>query len=173
MPRRGYTPTRVYLTRSRTSRLELANQAAQEATPVDDSDVPEVPEEPPLSPIPSLGEPGRTNEVPNLSDDDEPSRPIITQPLKPPKHQEPTRNMAVPQLVWDIPTKAPLLTAGDPTPAILQEWLSAVHGYQAAKDVAEDKIVSVAMAGLQDPRLRQWCEYERLTLVALTLDEFY
>ena len=181
-PRRVYVPTRTYNTRSRAEHTTVFRQAAAAAPPVKEDDILEPPVSPPSSVLSETHSPevevplspnSERTDVPNAFQDREAQDTDFFE--SPPENRPKMTSAATSEatLIWDSPTKAPILSAGDPTPATLQLWISAVRGFQAAKAIADDRVVAIAMAGLQDSCLRQWCEYERARLLAMDLDEFY
>lgn len=184
-PRRVYTSSRTYFTRARAEFAQAFEQAAERAPAVEEDAIFDPPSSPPSSATPASYSEDSGLEDEELPKESDQSNPISDDSADEPD-ERPFRNIrsyrrtdmsfptsAEAKLVWASPTKPPILSIGDPTPFVLQQWISAVRGFQAAKAVADDRIVPIVMAGLQDSRLRQWCEYERDRLIGLDLDAFY
>ena len=72
----------------------------------------------------------------------------------------------------DSPSKAPVLTAGDLTPAIVHAYEMACLGYFESKDIAADKQVRKILAGLQDPRIQDWISVDRDRFLELSFTDF-
>ena len=69
-------------------------------------------------------------------------------------------------------TKPPLLSPGEISPETLASWEDATRGWIAHKEVAEDKQVSLASYGFQDPRIRAWLRTHAATHNTLSFTAF-
>ena len=72
----------------------------------------------------------------------------------------------------DSPSKAPVLTAGDLTLAIVCVYEMACLGYFKSKDIAADKQVRKILAGLQDPCIQDWISVEHDRFLELSFTNF-
>jgi hypothetical protein len=66
-------------------------------------------------------------------------------------------------VVQNSPSRPPILTPGDLTPAVMRTFEMACLGYFENKDITEDKQVRKILAGLQDTCIQDWvsvnCEH--------------
>jgi hypothetical protein len=72
----------------------------------------------------------------------------------------------------ESPSRPPVLTAGDLTPAVARSFEMACLGYFEHKDIAEDKQVRKILAGLQDSRMQDWVSVDRDRFLALSFPDF-
>ena len=69
-------------------------------------------------------------------------------------------------------SKAPVLTGGDVTPAVMMEFENACHDFFEAKSVPAEKQVTFILPGIKDFRIRNWIAADRATIVALPFLSF-
>lgn len=70
------------------------------------------------------------------------------------------------------PSKPPVLTEGEFTPDIMQDFEEACTAYFESKDVDDAKRVRKILGGLRDTRLKSWISTDRPRLQALSFDAF-
>ena len=68
--------------------------------------------------------------------------------------------------------KAPVLTAGDVSPAVMMDFQNAALDFFVSKSVPADKQVTMIIPGIKDIRIRDWIGANRDRIVALTFAEF-
>ena len=68
--------------------------------------------------------------------------------------------------------KAPVLTNGDVTPAVMMEFENACYDFFEAKSVPADKQVAFILPGIRDLRIRNWIAADRAAIVALPFATF-
>ena len=72
----------------------------------------------------------------------------------------------------DSPSRPPILTAGDVTPAVMRSFEMACFGYFEHKDITEDKQVRKILAGMQDTRIQDWISVDRDHFLGLSFANF-
>jgi hypothetical protein len=72
----------------------------------------------------------------------------------------------------DSPSKAPILTLGEITPAVMRSYETACLGFFENKDVPEDKQVCKVLAGLQDTHVQDWISVDRPRFLTLSFTNF-
>jgi hypothetical protein len=72
----------------------------------------------------------------------------------------------------DAPSKPPLLTTGEITPAVMRSYENACLSYFENKDIVEEKQVRKILGGLQDSRLQDWIDINRERFLALSFVQF-
>jgi hypothetical protein len=72
----------------------------------------------------------------------------------------------------DAPSKPPVLTAGEITPAVMRSYENACLSYFENKDIAEEKQVRKILGGLQDSRLHDWIDIDRERFLTLSFVNF-
>jgi hypothetical protein len=72
----------------------------------------------------------------------------------------------------DAPSKVPILSAGEITPAVMREFEDACIGYFENKDIDEDKQVRKILAGLKDERIKEWLSVDCPRFQSLTFNAF-
>jgi hypothetical protein len=72
----------------------------------------------------------------------------------------------------DSPSRVPVLTPGDLTPAIMRTYETACLGHFETKDIPADKQVRKILAGLQDTRIQDWISVDRGRFLELSFAEF-
>jgi hypothetical protein len=70
------------------------------------------------------------------------------------------------------PSKVPVLTAGDISPATMRQFEHACMNYFIHKKVIADDQVSLIIGGILDDRVGDWIVSDRDLLVALSFDDF-
>jgi hypothetical protein len=75
-------------------------------------------------------------------------------------------------VVQDSPSRPPILTAGDLTPAVMRSFETGCLGYFENKDIADDKQVRKILGGLQDTRIQDWVSVDRDHFLALPFADF-
>ena len=73
---------------------------------------------------------------------------------------------------WEVPTKVPILNAGDITPDVMREYEDDCINFFDAKEIPADKQVRKILAGIKDHRIKDWIAVKRNALLALTFDKF-
>ena len=68
--------------------------------------------------------------------------------------------------------KAPVLTAGDVSPAVMMDFQNAALDFFVSKSVPADKQVTMIIPGIKDIHIRDWIGADRDRIVALTFAEF-
>lgn len=68
--------------------------------------------------------------------------------------------------------KAPVLTGGDITPAVMMEFENACLDFFEVKLVPAEKQVAFILPGIKDFRIRNWVAADRATIVALPFATF-
>ena len=68
--------------------------------------------------------------------------------------------------------KAPVLTSGDITPAVMMEFENAFHDFFEAKSVPADKKVAFILPGIKDFRIHNWVAADCATIIALPFTAF-
>ena len=68
--------------------------------------------------------------------------------------------------------KAPVLTGGDVTPAVMMEFENACHDFFEAKSVPAEKQVAFILPRIKHFQIRNWIAADRATIVALPLASF-
>jgi hypothetical protein len=72
----------------------------------------------------------------------------------------------------DSPSRPPVLTKGDLTPAVMRSFEQACFGYFENKDIADDKKVKKILASFQDSRIQDWISVERHRFINLVFADF-
>ena len=70
------------------------------------------------------------------------------------------------------PSKVPILTAGDISPAVMRQFEHACKNYFIHKKVIADDQVSLIIGGILDDHVTDWIIAERERLIALSFDAF-
>ena len=70
------------------------------------------------------------------------------------------------------PTKVPVLTAGDITPATMRQYENACNNYFVHKKIPGDDQVSMIVGGLLDTRVADWIDTDRMCIVDLSFADF-
>ena len=70
------------------------------------------------------------------------------------------------------PTKVPVLTAGDITPATMRQYENACNNYFVHKKIPGDDQVSMIVGGLLDTRVADWIDADRVRIVDLSFADF-
>ncbi|EIW74681.1 hypothetical protein CONPUDRAFT_77953 [Coniophora puteana RWD-64-598 SS2] len=73
----------------------------------------------------------------------------------------------------DSPKDLPVLTKGDVTPKVAQEFEDAFRGYVEIKDVDEKKASKQLLRTFRDSAIKDWIATQRATLSALPLDDLF
>jgi len=68
--------------------------------------------------------------------------------------------------------RAPVLTAGDISPAVMMDFENAAQDFFIAKSIPADKQVAMTIPGLKDIRVRNWISADRERLIALPFIDF-
>ncbi|EDR02067.1 reverse transcriptase-RNase H-integrase [Laccaria bicolor S238N-H82] len=68
--------------------------------------------------------------------------------------------------------KAPVLTAGDLTPAVAMDFENAAQDFFVTKSVPLDKQVALILPGIKDIRIRDWITADRARITTLSFVEF-
>jgi RNase H-like domain found in reverse transcriptase/Reverse transcriptase (RNA-dependent DNA polymerase)/Integrase zinc binding domain len=76
------------------------------------------------------------------------------------------------QVEQSAPNKPPILTPGDLTPRILQDWQAACEDYFIHKAIADEDKVKYILGGMKDPNIREWVTVERAALIAMTFEDY-
>ncbi|EIM84247.1 uncharacterized protein STEHIDRAFT_82131 [Stereum hirsutum FP-91666 SS1] len=69
-------------------------------------------------------------------------------------------------------TKPPILTPGELSPQILQDWKFACTSYFRHKEIKATDQVEMVVSGMEDPVIRAWYQGNPATLHALTFDAY-
>jgi hypothetical protein len=72
----------------------------------------------------------------------------------------------------DAPSKVPILSAGDITPAVMHKFEDTCIGYFENKDIDDDKQVRKILAGLKDDCIKEWLSVDRPHFQSLSFDAF-
>ena len=72
----------------------------------------------------------------------------------------------------EVPTKVPILNAGDITPDVMRKYKDDCINFFDAKEIPADKQVRKILAGIKDHHIKDWIAVKRNTLLALTFDKF-
>ena len=72
----------------------------------------------------------------------------------------------------DVPSKVPVLTPGDISPATMCEYKHACIGYFENKDIVPDKQVRKILSGIKDDRIKEWLSVDRAHIQTLSFEEF-
>ena len=68
--------------------------------------------------------------------------------------------------------KAPVLTEGDISPAVMMDFENAALDFFVSKSVPSEKQVTMIIPGIKDLRIRDWISAERACLVELPFINF-
>jgi hypothetical protein len=159
LSRRAQTRATSRITRSQRGHL----------TAITESDVVTVdPESPsPLSPIANSALPPTDRRPTHVSDSSSDSDTITLH------HNSKMASQSKMAIVdQDAPSKVPILSAGEITPAVMREFEDACIGYFENKDIDEDKQVRKILAGLKDDRIKERLSVDRPRFQCLTFNAF-
>ena len=84
----------------------------------------------------------------------------------------PPKIMSTLAIVEPMSGKAPVLTAGDLTPAVAMDFENAAQDFFVAKSVPADKQVSLILPGIKDIRIRDWITADRARISSLPFTDF-
>jgi hypothetical protein len=70
------------------------------------------------------------------------------------------------------PSKVPVLTAGDISPAVMRQYENACKNYFVHKKVAGDDQVPMIVGGLMDSRVSDWIDADHARILELSFDDF-
>jgi hypothetical protein len=76
------------------------------------------------------------------------------------------------QVEQSAPNKPPVLTPGDLTPRVLQDWQAACDDYFIHKAIVDADKVKYILGGMRDPSIREWVNAECATLVAMSFENY-
>src|ERR1700691_620857 len=84
----------------------------------------------------------------------------------------PTNKTPMATVEQTSPSKVPILTAGDISPAVMRQFHHACLNYFVHKKVIADDQVSMIIGGLLDHRIADWISADRERIVALPFTAF-
>jgi len=87
-------------------------------------------------------------------------------------HTKRHMNMSTTASVEPTSGKAPVLTAGDISPAVMMDFENAALDFFVAKSVPAEKQVTMIIPGIKDLRIRNWITAERECIIALSFANF-
>jgi hypothetical protein len=87
-------------------------------------------------------------------------------------HIDRSSTMSALAMVEPTSAKAPVLTAGDISPAVMMDFENAALDFFVSKSVAPEKQVTMIIPGIKDLRIRDWISAERARLVDLPFLDF-
>ncbi|KIJ99028.1 hypothetical protein K443DRAFT_8699 [Laccaria amethystina LaAM-08-1] len=87
-------------------------------------------------------------------------------------HIDRSSTMSALATVEPTSAKAPVLTAGDISPAVMMDFENAALDFFVSKSVAPEKQVTMIIPGIKDLRIRDWISAEHARLVDLAFSDF-
>jgi hypothetical protein len=125
---------------------------------------------PPSSPLTTLPTPSPS--LPLLSDSSDSEVDAYIHKKRAYIHKKNHHTMSTLAIVEPTSAKAPVLTEGDISPAVMMDFENAALDFFVSKSVPDEKQVTMIIPGIKDLRIRDWIAAERARLVALQFPAF-